>query len=81
MGWCRETMFHFEVCLQKSCMLNRGANYSVLLIPQVSAGGLCYIFLFFFLIRKNTYIGQRSKEGGKNKLKKERKKSYKDSDL
>lgn len=57
-------MFHFEVCLQKSCMLSRGANYSALLIPQVSAGGLCYIILL--LIRKNTYIAQRSKEGGKN---------------
>lgn len=64
MGWCRETMFHFEVCLQKSCMLNRGANYSALLIPQVSAGGLCYIFLFFY---KEKYLHWPEGKGGREK--------------
>lgn len=45
-----ESIFPSEVHLQESCMLNRGADYSVLLIPRVSAE-TCV--LSYFLRGKN----------------------------
>jgi len=52
-------------------MLNRGANYSPPLIPQVSAGVPCSVFS---LLRgkKSSHTGQRPKEGGKNAKKKKK---------
>lgn len=58
-----ESIFPSEVHLQESCMLNRGADYSVLLIPRVSAE-TCV--LSYFLRGKNKLCVPEAKWGRQN---------------